>query len=438
MSKTRWRSASALLGATAILVVLPMAAAIAQSDASAASAAGNTAWLITATALVLFMTLPGLALFYGGLVKARNVISVLMHCFAIACVVSILWAIVGYSLAFADGGALLGPLDRLFLAGLGGKAIPSGVPENVFFLFQLTFAIITPALIIGAFPERVSFPFVLMFSGLWLLVVYGPVAHWLWGGGWAASLGAVDFAGGIVVHTTAGVSALVAARLIGGRLGFPQQLTPPHNPGMAMTGAAMLWIGWFGFNGGSALTADAAAGSAILATHLAASAGALSWMTIEWARFGKPSSIGLVTGMVAGLATITPAAGVTGPMGAIALGAAAGGLCFTATRYIKTRAKIDDSLDVFAVHGVGGTLGSLSLAATALPALGGSGLAEGMTFTGQLGVQALSVAVVVAWSALATAAIVAVCRVVTGVRVSEEQETIGLDLSAHGERGYEL
>ena len=429
------RTAAAGLAFLTLGICVP---SLASAHDAPPEAAGNTAWMLTATALVLFMTLPGLALFYGGLVRARNVLSVLMHCFAIACVVSVLWAVVGYALAFGDGGAILGPLDRLFLAGLGTKEIPGGIPESVFVMFQLTFAIITPALIVGAFPERVSFPFVLIFTGAWVLIVYAPAAHWLWGGGWAASLGAVDFAGGIVVHTTAGVSALVAAKLIGGRRGFPQQLTPPHNPGLTMAGGAMLWVGWFGFNGGSALAADASAGQAVLVTHLAASAAALTWMAIEWAKFGKPSSIGAVTGMVAGLATITPAAGLVGPVGALVIGFAAGGLCFAATRWVKVSLKIDDSLDVFAVHGVGGMLGTLSLALFGLPELGGKGLAEGMSFGGQLGVQVLAVAVTATWAALATGGIVLALKSAGLVRVSEEAETVGLDLAAHGERAYDL
>jgi Amt family ammonium transporter len=409
-------------------------AALAQAPATDS---GNTAWVITASALVLFMTLPGLALFYGGLVRARNVLSVLMHCFTICCVVSVAWMAFGYTLTFGGDGPILGSLSKAFLTNLGDKEVPGKIPETVFVLFQMTFAIITPALIIGAFPERVTFPFVIGFTLLWVALVYVPAAHWLWGGGWLAGLGALDFAGGIVVHTTAGVSALVAALLIGKRRSFPNQLVPPHSPGMTMTGAGMLWVGWFGFNGGSALTADAAAGSALLATHLAAATASLVWMGIEWMRIEKPTSVGIVTGSIAGLATITPGAGFVGPAGAVVIGALAGAACFFATVTLKQRLKIDDSLDVFAVHGVGGMLGSLLLAVFALQNLGGAGLPQGVGWAQQLVFQLIAVAVVAAWSAAATLVIVKVLQPVTGLRVSEEEEYDGLDLSAHGERAYD-
>jgi ammonium transporter, Amt family len=393
--------------------------------------------MLTATVLVLFMTLPGLALFYGGLVQARNVLSVLMHCFAICCLVSILWAVAGYTLAFGDSLGWIGTTSKAFLAGLGTHE-QSGLPENVFVIFQMTFAIITPALIIGAFPERVTFPFVLVFTAAWLMLAYVPIAHWVWGGGWLASLGVIDFAGGIVVHTSAGVAALISALVIGARRGFPNHVMPPHNPGMTMTGAAMLWVGWFGFNGGSALAANAGAGQAILVTHLAACSGAVTWMVIEWLRFGKPSSVGLVTGMVAGLATITPAAGVVGPMGAMVYGIAAGILCFSVTRYIKFALRIDDSLDVFAVHGVGGMLGSILLAFFASPTLGGAGLPEGATASSQLLVQLIGVGVAGVWSGLVTVLVLVVYRAASRLRVSQEEEHDGLDLTAHGERAYDL
>ncbi len=428
------RSVARVLFATFVLL-FPTAGALAAPDPAAA--AGNTAWVLTSTTLVLFMTLPGLALFYGGLVQARNVLSVLMHCFAICCLVSILWMAAGYSLAFGDSRGWIGALDKLFLAGLGTHA-QSGLPESVFVMFQMTFAIITPALIIGAFPERVTFPFVLVFTAAWLMLAYVPIAHWVWGSGWLAALGVIDFAGGIVVHTSAGVAALVCALTIGARRGFPNHLMPPHNPGMTMAGAAMLWVGWFGFNGGSALAADANAGQAILVTHLAASCAAVTWMVVEWVKFGKPSSIGLVTGMVAGLATITPAAGVVGPAGALVFGVAAGVLCFTVTRYIKFTLRIDNSLDVFAVHGVGGILGSLLLAVFASPALGGAGLPEGATMGSQLIAQATGVAVAAAWSGLVTFGILAAYKAARRLRVSQEEEHDGLDLTAHGERAYDL
>jgi ammonium transporter, Amt family len=398
---------------------------------------GNTAWVIAASALVLFMTLPGLALFYGGLVRARNLLSVLMHCFLVCCVASLIWALFGYSLVFAPGNALIGGLGKAFLGGLG--VVPHGhVPEIVFALFQMTFAVITPALIIGAFPERVRFSFLLPFSALWLILVYLPVAHWVWGGGWATALHVEDFAGGIVVHTTAGVSALVAAILIGPRTGFPQHLTPPHNPGMTMAGAGMLWVGWFGFNGGSALAANATAGDAIMATHLAAIAAALTWMTIEWLRVGKPTSIGLVTGAVAGLASVTPASGYIGPMGALVLGAIGGAVCFVATNIVKRRFRIDDTLDVFAVHGVGGMIGSVLVAILAAPALGGVGYVAGMDLPRQLVVQIEAVAAAAAWSGVATFALVKLIGALTGLRVSREQEIEGLDVATHGERAYDL
>jgi Amt family ammonium transporter len=399
---------------------------------------GNSAWVLSASGLVLFMTLPGLAAFYGGLVRARNVLSVLMHCFAICCAASVLWVVVGYSLAFHGDGALIGDLHVAFLANLSHTVLPNGLPAFIFVLFQMTFAVITPALIVGAFPERVRFPFVLLFSVLWLLIVYVPITHWVWGGGWLMQRGVLDFAGGIVVHTTAGISALVAAVLIGRRRGFPNHLVPPHNPGLTMIGASMLWFGWFGFNGGSALAANETAGSAILATHLAAASAGLAWMALEWVKVGKPTSVGIVTGAVAGLATITPASGFVGPIGAMAIGVAGGLLCFFAVLHVKHRLRIDDSLDVFAVHGVGGMLGSLLVAVFALPVLGGVGLATGMDWPRQLGMQAVGVAAAAGWSALATFGIIRLLRTLTGLRVSDEHEYDGLDLSAHGERAYDF
>ncbi|HZL59869.1 MAG TPA: ammonium transporter [Stellaceae bacterium] len=398
---------------------------------------GNTAWVLVASALVMFMTLPGLALFYGGLVRSRNVLSVLMHCFAICSLVSLIWLLFGYSLVFSEGNALIGGFGKSFLVGLAGNVMPTRIPEYVFVLFQMTFAIITPALIIGAFPERARFSFVVAFTLLWTVVVYLPIAHWVWGGGWLAQRGVIDFAGGIVVHTTAGVSALVAAIMIGARRGFPHGLVPPHSPGMTMAGAGMLWFGWFGFNGGSALAANGVAASAILATHFAAAAAAVTWMAAEWLRVGKPTSVGLVTGSVAGLATITPASGFVGPMGALAIGVAAGLVCFQATGFVKRRLKIDDSLDVFAVHGVGGMLGTMLAAIFALPALGGVGYAAGMTMGSQLAAQATGIAAAAAWSIVATFVLIKLLRLVTGLRVSAEEESDGLDLATHGERAYD-
>ncbi len=402
---------------------------------------GDTAWILTSTALVLFMTLPGLALFYGGLVRSNSVLSVLMHCFAICCVASIVWLAVGYSLAFGDGGganAVIGGLGKAFLAGIGPDTLSGSIPETVFFEFQMTFAIITPALIVGAYPERVTFPAVLFFSAVWLIVVYAPVTHWVWGGGWLAEMGVMDFAGGIVVHVTAGVSALVFAKMLGGRRGFPDQVRPPHSPGMTMTGAAMLWVGWFGFNAGSALAADGNAGMAMVVTHISAAAASLSWAAVEWIKFGKPSLIGIVTGTIAGLATITPASGFVGPVGALIIGVVAGIVCQWMTTWIKQKIKIDDSLDVFAVHGVGGALGTILVSFLALSTFQGLGLAEGMTVGKQLGVQATGVVAVAAWSAIATFVIVKIASGMFGLRVPDEDEIEGLDITSHGERGYDL
>jgi Amt family ammonium transporter len=415
--------------------VLALTASAAAADRAADT--GATAWVLTSSALVLFMTLPGLALFYGGLVRGRNLLSVLMHCFAICCVTSVIWGLFGYSLAFGTGGDWLGPLNKTLLSSLGDKVLPGGLPENVFVLFQMTFAVITPALFIGAFVERVRFSFVVLFSALWMIIVYLPVCHWVWGGGWLAAKGTLDFAGGIVVHTTAGVTALVLAVMIGPRHTFPRTLVPPHSPGLTMAGGAMLWVGWFGFNGGSALTADGAAGAAILATHFAASAAALMWITIEWLRTGKPTSVGMVTGAIAGLATITPASGYVGPMAGLIIGAISGVVCLYAVNWIKLSLKIDDSLDVFAVHGVGGMIGTILLAVFIGKAWGGVGYADGMDLLKQLQVQVMGVVTAAAWSGAVTFVLVKVLAAATGVRVSPDQEREGLDLSSHGERAYE-
>jgi ammonium transporter, Amt family len=425
------RGALRIVAAAGGLLPLPALAA----DAQATS--GDIAWVLSASALVLFMTLPGLALFYGGLVRAKNLLSLLMHCFVVCVVISLLWAVIGYSLAFDGNGAVLGGAGRAFLGGLAASLPGNGLPEGVFALFQMTFAVITPALIVGAFPERVNFPFLVLFSALWLLLVYVPVAHWVWGGGWLAGQGTIDFAGGIVVHTTAGVSALVVAMMIGARRGFPETLQPPHSPGLTMAGAGMLWVGWYGFNGGSALAASGAAAMAILATHLAACAAALVWMALEWTRLGKPTSVGLVTGAVAGLATITPASGYVGPMGAIAIGLAGGILCFFATAFIKRRLRIDDTLDVFAVHGVGGMLGTLLAGVFAASALGGVGYAAGMSLPLQLKAQVLGIAAAALWSAAISWGLGKVLGAVVGTRVGPDEEEEGLDLATHGERAYE-
>ncbi len=402
---------------------------------------GDTAWILTSTALVLFMTLPGLALFYGGLVRAKNVLSVLMQCFVIACVVSILWVVYGYSLSFGDGGSMnawIGGLDNAFLANVSRESLVGTLPESVFVMFQMTFAIITPALIIGGFAERMKFSAMLIFSVIWVTVVYFPVCHWVWGGGWLAEKGLLDFAGGTVVHITAGVAALVAAMVLGNRNGFQTAAMMPHNMTMTVTGAGMLWVGWFGFNGGSAVAADGSAGMAMLVTHISAACGAMTWSALEWLKYGKPSALGTVTGLVAGLGTITPASGYVGPMGALIIGLSAGTVCFYATAFLKQKLKIDDSLDVFPVHGVGGILGTLLAGVFVAVGLGGAGYAEGMTMGSQLGVQLTGVIATVAFTAVATFVILKVVDALVGLRVTDEQETEGLDISQHEERGYIL
>src|SRR5688572_16816842 len=413
--------------------------AFAQDVPPPAADTGDSAWLITATALVLFMTLPGLALFYGGLVRTKNVLSILMQCFVITCVVSLLWLSVGYTLTFSDGGsaqAWIGNLDKAFLAGVTREAVAGTIPETVFFMFQLTFAVITPALVIGGFAERMRFGAVLWFTVLWLLIVYVPIAHWVWGGGWLAKLGIMDYAGGIVVHVSAGVAALVCALVLGPRRGFPHTAMAPHSLPLAVAGAGMLWVGWFGFNAGSALAANGNAGMAMLATHMGASGGALAWMIAEWTRYGKPSMLGVATGMVAGLGTITPASGFVGPMGAVAIGLAAGTLCFFATQFLKRKLNIDDSLDVSPVHGVGGVLGTLLTGVFGAVALGGVGFPVQKDIAAQVGIQALGVGVAALWCGVFTWVILKVVALFSKLRVVEEQETEGLDLAEHGERGY--
>ncbi|HMW72611.1 MAG TPA: ammonium transporter, partial [Cellvibrionaceae bacterium] len=404
---------------------------------------GNSAWVLTATALVLFMTLPGLALFYGGLVRAKNVLSVLMQCFAICCVASLLWFFCAYSLSFAPGSAWLGDLSKALFSGMGRESLQGDIPESLYALFQMTFAIITPALIVGAVAERMKFSSVLIFSALWLLAVYVPVCHWVWGGGWLMSMGMLDFAGGSVVHITAGVAALVAALVIGNRHGFPNTAMPPHNMTMTVTGAGMLWVGWFGFNGGSALMANGNASMAMLVTHLSAAAGALAWMGMEWWRFSKPSVLGAVTGMVAGLGTITPASGSVGPAAALLIGLLAGVICFYATHWIKRTLHIDDSLDVFPVHGVGGFLGTFLVgifASTDLGVFSGFGFGAGNeSIWAQVKVQLIGMLAVGGYTAAATWGILKVTGLCTnGIRVSPEDESQGLDISLHEEAGYKL
>ncbi|HEX6592876.1 MAG TPA: ammonium transporter [Moraxellaceae bacterium] len=428
-----------------LLLLSAFSAPALAADLPAANA-GNTAWVLTATALVLFMTLPGLALFYGGLVRSKNVLSVLMQCFAIAGGVSILWLVGLYSLAFANGGAVnavTGDLSKAFFYGIGKDSLWGDIPEGVFAAFQMTFAIITPALIIGAFAERMKFSAMLLFSLLWTVLVYAPVCHWVWGGGFLQQKGLLDFAGGTVVHITAGVAALVAALVLGPRKGFGKTAMPPHNMTMTVIGAGMLWVGWYGFNAGSALAANGSAGMALLATHISASAGALMWMAMEWKKFGKPSVLGIVTGMVAGLGTITPASGSVGPAGALVIGLSAGAICFYMTHFIKRTLQIDDSLDVFPVHGVGGILGTFLVGIFCAPGLGifsGMGFGAGNSSIGQqLGVQVLGIVVTAGYTALLTWGLLKLTgRLTGGLRVSEEQETEGLDLVLHDERGYDL
>ncbi|MCH7425080.1 ammonium transporter [Shewanella xiamenensis] len=403
----------------------------------------NTAWILSSSALVLLMTLPGLALFYGGLVRSKNVLSILMQCFSIAAIASILWFVVGYSIAFDTGNGFIGGLNKAFLASIGRESMSGDIPEPLFMLFQMTFAIITPALIIGGFAERMKFSAVLIFSSTWLLLVYAPITHWVWGGGWLAELGLYDFAGGTVVHITAGVAALVAAKVLGPRRGFLNSAIMPHNLTMTVTGAGMLWVGWFGFNGGSALGANGTAAMAILATHLAASMGAITWAGIEWYKFGKASALGIVTGMVAGLGTITPASGYVGPAGALVIGFLGGVVCFFSTVYIKQKLKIDDSLDVFPVHGVGGILGTLLagvFSSTQLGIFSGYGFATvNDTMIDQLGVQMIGIAATFSYTAVVTWLLfIVISKLLGGLRVSSEQEVNGLDLSEHEETGYSL
>ena len=397
---------------------------------------GDTAWILTSTALVLFMTLPGLALFYCGLVNSKNVVSVLMQHFALACVVSIIWVTIGYSLAFSTGNAWIGDLSNLFMKSITLDSISGTIPESLFASFQMTFAIITPALIIGAFVERIKFSAMLIFLSLWVIIVYLPVTHWVWGGGLLSSWGVMDFAGGIVVHATAGTAALVTALTLGKRRGFPKSITPPHSPILTMIGAAMLWVGWFGFNAGSALGANSSAGMAMLVTHISAATAALVWMFIEWKRFGKPSLIGAVTGMVAGLATVTPASGYIGIPGGLILGFFGGLLCYLAVDYIRGKLQIDDSLDVFAVHGVGGILGSLLVAFLATSTFLGLGLPEGQTASSQFIIQFKGVALTICWTAVFTYLILKLTSFIVPLRVEEEEEIEGLDLRSHGEKGY--
>ena len=422
-----------IIGVIGLFGILPENLYAADAQLSGA----NTAWILTSTALVLFMTIPGLAFFYGGLVRSKNVLSVLMQCFALTCMVSILWVVVLYGLVFGDGGSMnsiIGGFDKFFMSGVTNQSLSGDIPETVFSMFQLTFAIITPALIVGGFAERMKFSSMLLFSTLWMIFVYGPIAHMVWGGGWLGSLGFMDFAGGTVVHINAGIAALVAAIMLRERKGFPTTPMPPHNLAMTVAGASMLWVGWFGFNAGSALAADQSAGMAMLVTHIGAAAGSLSWMAREWYKQGKASVLGIVTGMVAGLGTITPASGFVGPIGALVIGILAGLVCYEATQYIKKVLKIDDSLDVFPVHGVGGILGTLLTGVFASASFGGMGMDNSIST--QVGIQIVGILFTIIWCGFFTFIILRFVDNVLGLRISEDEEQVGIDLSEHGESSY--
>jgi Amt family ammonium transporter len=420
------------------LLVIAAPAVLAQAPATPKIDNANTAWMLVSAALMLFMTLPGLALFYAGLVRAKNVLSVLMQCFSITCVVTLAWFAVGYSIAFGDANAWWGGVGKAFFSGMQVATVKGTIPETLFAMYQLTFAIITPALVIGAYAERVRFGAMLLFSVLWLLIVYCPLAHWVWGDGWLQKRGVMDFAGGLVVHLNAGVAALVCALVLGRRRGFPETPMPPHNMTMCVTGAGMLWVGWFGFNAGSALAADGAAAMAMLVTHIAAATGAFVWMLCEWVRYGKPSALGIVTGMVAGLGTITPASGFVGPIGALVIGAAAGLVCFFATNYMKRALNIDDSLDVFPVHGVGGLMGTLLTAIFVSTAFNGIGYPEKVTMGEQFVTQLIGVFATAVWSGLLTWILLKLVDAIAGMRVAGDEETEGLDTVLHNEKGYNL
>jgi Amt family ammonium transporter len=406
----------------------------------------DTAWILTATALVLFMTIPGLSLFYAGLVRVKNVLSVLMQCFALTCLMSLVWFAVGYTIAFGsegvEQGSWIGDFGNMFFANISMDSVNGGVPATLFAIFQMTFAIITPALIVGGFAERMRFSAMLLFSTLWLILVYSPVCHWVWGGGWLGSMGLQDFAGGTVVHITAAAAALVAAVVMGPRRGFGTVAMPPHNLTLTVAGAGMLWVGWFGFNAGSAVAADNSAAMAMLVTHLSASAGSMAWMAMEWIRHGKPSVLGIVTGMVAGLGTITPASGSVGPAAAVVIGLTAGVVCYFATNYLKNVLRIDDSLDVFPVHGVGGMLGTLLagvFCSTQLGIFSGNGFSDGISsIGGQLLVQATGVVATLGYTVVVTFVLLKVVGLLVGLRVDSDEETQGLDLVLHDERGYDL
>lgn len=399
---------------------------------------GDTAWMLTSMALVLFMTIPGLSLFYAGMVRSKNPLSVMMQCFAITCLMTLIWVLYGYSLAFGEGGALVGDFSKAFMKGVGVDTLSGTIPESVFSMFQLTFAIITPALIVGAFAERMKFSAMLWFMALWVTLVYAPVCHWVWGGGWLGDKGVLDFAGGTVVHINAGIAGLACAIIIGPRKGYPTTAMPPHSMILTLVGAGMLWVGWFGFNAGSELAADGTAGMAMVVTQVATAAAALTWMFVEWKIHGKPSALGIASGAVAGLVAITPASGFVGPMGALAIGVCSGLGCYIVAVHVKRAMGFDDSLDAFGVHGVGGIIGAILTGVFADAALGGVGLEEGVSIGAQVWNQCIGVIATVIYDLIVSIILLKLVDMVIGLRVSEEEESQGLDISLHDERGYNL
>ena len=444
------RSAYTRIGTLIVILLICGVPSLAMAQDATAPDSGDTAWMLTSTALVLFMTIPGLALFYGGLVRVQNVLSVLMQCFALTGLITIVWIICGYSLAFNTAGmeagkitlnSFVGGLGTMFLSGIGIDSLTGTIPETVFITFQLTFAIITPALIAGAFAERMKFSAMLIFSVLWSIIVYAPLCHMAWSGDgslFGDNIGALDFAGGNVVHINAGIAALVAAILVGKRIGYQTTAMPPHSLTLTVVGASMLWVGWFGFNAGSAVAADGAAGMAMLVTQISTATAAVAWMFVEWGKHGKPSALGIVTGAVAGLVAITPASGSVGPIGALVIGLVSGVVCFWGATSLKAKLGYDDSLDAFGVHGIGGIVGALLTGVFVATSLGGNGLAEGMTIGTQVWAQLLSIIITVAWSGILSFIILKIVDATVGLRVEEDEERQGLDLSQHNERGYNL
>ena len=427
-----------LWGLIGLLLLIALIPSVAMAEEASVLNSGDTAWMLTATALVLFMTIPGLSLFYAGMVRSKNVLSVLMQCFAITSLMTILWALYGYSIAFGGDGPYWGDLSKVFLKGLTVNSISGSIPETVFMTFQMTFAIITPALMVGAFAERMKFSAMLIFMAIWLTIVYAPICHWVWGsGGWLGNKGILDFAGGTVVHINAGMAGLVAAIILGKRKGYPTTHMPPHNLGYTLMGASMLWVGWFGFNAGSELAADGVAGMAMAVTQIATAAAALGWMFIEWAKHGKPSVLGIASGAVAGLVAITPASGAVGPMGAMAIGFASGVGCFYASTVIKHALGYDDSLDVFGIHAVGGIIGAVLTGVFCAESLGGAGFGGDITsISGQVTVQCIGVGATMIYTGIVSTITLKVLDGIMGIRVSEDQEMEGLDIALHNERGY--